>query len=108
MKRQGNLWPAVTSFENLLLAAKKAQLGKRYRANVLEFNYNLEGGINSKRDKDPIDSIERPSSPSPCLTLLPWSGNPTGAERFSQGGRRGAGAQSEVSCSLSPCGRGLG
>jgi hypothetical protein len=57
-------------------------------------------GINSKQDKDPIDSIERPSSPSPCLTLLPWSGNPTGAERFSQGGRRGAGAQSGVSCSL--------
>jgi hypothetical protein len=38
------------------------------------------------------DSIERPSSPNP----------------FSQGGRRGAGAQSEVSCSLSRLGRGLG
>jgi hypothetical protein len=38
-------------------------------------------GINSKRDKDLKDSIERPSSPNP----------------FSQGGRRGAGAQSEVS-----------
>jgi RNA-directed DNA polymerase len=45
MKRQGNLWPAVTSFENLLLAAHKAQRGKRFRENVLEFNYHLEGNL---------------------------------------------------------------
>jgi hypothetical protein len=44
--------------------------------------------LQAKRDKDPKGSIERPSSPNP----------------FSQGGRRGAGAQSEVSCPLSPCG----
>jgi retron-type reverse transcriptase len=42
MKRVGNLWPQITSFENLLLAAHKAQRGKRFRPNVLEFNYNLE------------------------------------------------------------------
>jgi retron-type reverse transcriptase len=42
MKRVGNLWPQVTSFENLLLASRKAQRGKRFRDNVLEFNYNLE------------------------------------------------------------------
>jgi RNA-directed DNA polymerase len=45
MKRQGNLWPAVTSFENLLLAAHKAQRGKRFRENVLEFNYRLESNL---------------------------------------------------------------
>jgi retron-type reverse transcriptase len=45
MKRQGNLWPAVTSFENLLLAAHKAQRGKRFRENVLEFNYHLESNL---------------------------------------------------------------
>ncbi|MEP7342188.1 MAG: RNA-directed DNA polymerase [Acidobacteriota bacterium] len=42
MKRFGNLWPQVTAWENLVLAAKKAQRGKRYRDNVLEFNYSLE------------------------------------------------------------------
>lgn len=42
MKRYGNLWPQVIAFENLLQAARQAQKGKRYRPNVLEFNYNLE------------------------------------------------------------------
>jgi len=42
MKRIGNLWPQITSFENLQQAARQAQRGKRYRPNVLAFNYNLE------------------------------------------------------------------
>jgi RNA-directed DNA polymerase len=42
MKRYGNLWPQVIDFENLLLAARKAQRGKRFRDNVLAFNYNRE------------------------------------------------------------------
>ncbi|MFM7367951.1 MAG: RNA-dependent DNA polymerase, partial [Sphaerospermopsis kisseleviana] len=42
MKRYGNLWNDVTGFSNLLLAAKKAQKGKRFKSDVLEFNYNLE------------------------------------------------------------------
>ncbi|MBD2027031.1 hypothetical protein H6F80_21930, partial [Leptolyngbya sp. FACHB-711] len=42
MKRYGNLWSQVVSFENLLQASRQAQRGKRYRPNVLEFNYNLE------------------------------------------------------------------
>ena len=42
MKRYGNLWPQVVSFENLLQASRQAQRGKRYRPNVLAFNYNLE------------------------------------------------------------------
>ncbi|MGK7940170.1 MAG: reverse transcriptase domain-containing protein [Crocosphaera sp.] len=41
MKRYGNLWQTIITFENLYLAAKKAQKGKRYRDNVLDFNYNL-------------------------------------------------------------------
>ena len=45
MKRHGNLFPQVISFDNLLLAAKKAQKGKRFRENVLEFNYHLEHEI---------------------------------------------------------------
>jgi RNA-directed DNA polymerase len=42
MKRYGQLWDEITSFENLLLAARKAQRGKRFRPNVLEFNDRLE------------------------------------------------------------------
>ena len=42
MKRYGNLWPQVIEFENLLLAARKAQRGKRWRDNVLQFNDRLE------------------------------------------------------------------
>ena len=42
VKRYGNLWPQVVAFENLVAAALKAQRGKRYRGNVLEFNSNLE------------------------------------------------------------------
>ncbi len=42
MKRYGNLWPQVIDFSNLLQASRQAQQGKRYRPNVLDFNYNLD------------------------------------------------------------------
>ncbi|TAF11278.1 MAG: RNA-dependent DNA polymerase [Nostocales cyanobacterium] len=42
MKRYGNLGKDITDFNNLLLAAKKAQKGKRFKSDVLQFNYNLE------------------------------------------------------------------
>ncbi len=42
MKRYGNLWHQIIDWENLLLAASKAQKAKRFRDNVLAFNYNLE------------------------------------------------------------------
>ncbi|EKU96835.1 Retron-type reverse transcriptase [Leptolyngbya sp. PCC 7375] len=45
MKRYGNLWPQIIAFENLLTAARKAQKGKRYRPNVLEFNHHLERSL---------------------------------------------------------------
>jgi len=41
MKRHGNLWPELIDFDNLLLAARNAQRGKRYRDNVLAFNAHL-------------------------------------------------------------------
>ena len=41
MKRYGNLYPQIVEFDNIYLAARKAQKGKRFRDNVLEFNYNL-------------------------------------------------------------------
>jgi retron-type reverse transcriptase len=42
MKRYGNLWAQIIDFENLWKAAHQAQRGKRFRPNVLKFNYNLE------------------------------------------------------------------
>ncbi len=45
MKRYGNLWHQIINWENLLLAARYAQKGKRFRDNVLAFNYNLEGEL---------------------------------------------------------------
>lgn len=45
MKRAGNLWGQIVTFENILLATKNAQKGKRFRPNVLEFNFNLENEI---------------------------------------------------------------
>lgn len=45
MKRAAHLWPAVTSFANLLQAAKQAQRGKRFRSNVLAFNFQLESEL---------------------------------------------------------------
>ena len=42
MKRYGNLWPQIIEFENLLQASRQAQRAKRYRPNVLAFNYNLD------------------------------------------------------------------
>ncbi len=45
MKRYGNLWPEIVEFDNLLLAARQAQKGKRFRVNVLEFNHVIEQEI---------------------------------------------------------------
>lgn len=42
MKRYDNLWSQIISFENLLQASRQAQRGKRYRPNVLAFNYSLD------------------------------------------------------------------
>lgn len=45
MKRYGNLWLQITDFQNIYQAARQAQRGKRFRDNVLEFNYNLEAEL---------------------------------------------------------------
>ena len=42
MKRYGHLYPQITTFENLLKAAKKAQRSKRFHPAVLAFNDQLE------------------------------------------------------------------
>ncbi|MBD2365440.1 RNA-dependent DNA polymerase [Anabaena minutissima FACHB-250] len=42
MKRHGNLYPQIIKFYNILLASRQAQKGKRFRDNILDFNYHLE------------------------------------------------------------------
>jgi retron-type reverse transcriptase len=42
MKRHGNLYPQIIAFENLLMSTRQAQRSKRFRPNVLDFNYHLE------------------------------------------------------------------
>lgn len=42
MKRYGNLWEKLISWENLVLAARKAQRGKRARECVQRFNFRQE------------------------------------------------------------------
>lgn len=49
MKRYGNLWHQIVAFENLLSAARQAQKGKRFKADVLAFNYNLENELQQLR-----------------------------------------------------------
>lgn len=45
MKRIGNLWPQIVTFENLLGAAEAAAAGKKKRGNVAAFLMNLEGEL---------------------------------------------------------------
>ena len=42
MKRYGNLWDQVVSWDNLILAARKARRGKRDRVAVQRFEFDLE------------------------------------------------------------------
>jgi len=42
VRSYNNLWIGLVSFENLLLAASKAQKGKRFKENTAKFNLNLE------------------------------------------------------------------
>jgi len=51
MKRAGNLWPLVVSFENLLGAAEDAARGKRKRPDVACFLLNLEGELVRLREE---------------------------------------------------------
>jgi len=44
MKRYGNLWQQVISFERLLHAAEQARKGKRFRPAVAAFHFDQERG----------------------------------------------------------------
>lgn len=45
MKRYGDLWERLVSWENLLSAARKARRGKRDRASVQQFEFDLENQL---------------------------------------------------------------
>ena len=45
MKRHGNLWPTLTSFQYLLKASQKSRRGKRFRAGVSTFEFHLESEL---------------------------------------------------------------
>lgn len=42
MKRHGNLWERIVSWDNMLLAYKKARKGKGHMRNVIRFSYDWE------------------------------------------------------------------
>jgi len=42
MKRYGNLFPYIVSFDNLFSASRKARKGKRFKSNVIAFEMNIE------------------------------------------------------------------
>lgn len=45
MKRTGNLWGQIISYDNLLLAYKNARKGKRWQRNVKSFEKDVEGNL---------------------------------------------------------------
>ena len=45
MKRHKHLYDRICTWPNLLLAARRAQRGKRFKDNVAAFNFNLEGEL---------------------------------------------------------------
>lgn len=51
MKRYGNLWSSITAWDNLVLASRLAQRGKRYRDYVLRFNDRLEEELLTIQDE---------------------------------------------------------
>lgn len=51
MRRHGGLWQRIVAWENLLLAARKARRGKRDRAAVQRFEFDLEGHLLRLRDE---------------------------------------------------------
>ncbi|NIN50908.1 MAG: RNA-dependent DNA polymerase [Gemmatimonadales bacterium] len=51
MKRVGGLFDRIWSYDNLVLAARRAQVGKRYRPEVLRFNYRREDELHRLSDE---------------------------------------------------------
>lgn len=56
MRRVGGLFEELCSFDNLLLAAKHAARGKRYRPDVLRFNLRLEDRLHALAEELSVGS----------------------------------------------------
>ena len=65
VRRCGNLWEGLTSFENLYRAARKARRGKRSKQAVEAFEFDLEKNLVSLRR----DLLERTYLPGPFRTF---------------------------------------
>ncbi len=65
MRRCGNLWEGLTSFENLYRAARKARRGKRSKQAVEAFEFDLEKNLVGLRR----DLLERTYQPGPFRTF---------------------------------------
>ena len=61
MKRHGNLWGQVVAWENLLLAARKSQRGKRKREIVQRFHFHEESHL-LRLQHELIDGSYRPGA----------------------------------------------
>lgn len=61
MKRHGNLYKDICSFENLYLAARKAQRGKRLRENVARFNFDVEAEL-TRLQEELLSQTYRPGA----------------------------------------------
>ena len=67
-----NLFSRIASLENLYLAARKARKGKRYREQVLKFNFSLEKEIMLLRE----ELLSRTYHPGPYRTFLVTDSKP--------------------------------
>ncbi|MBI2371093.1 MAG: Retron-type reverse transcriptase, partial [Deltaproteobacteria bacterium] len=59
MKSHTNLWPRITSFENLYEAFRRARKGKRARPDVAAFEFDLERHLLSLQ-RELIEETYRP------------------------------------------------
>ncbi len=50
-KRLKHIYPQIMDFQNLLISARKAQKGKRYRESTLAFNFDLEHNLLHLQDE---------------------------------------------------------
>lgn len=66
MKRYGELYEQVCAFDNLLMAAQKAQRGKRTKRNVAEFNFHLERKLLGLR----TDLLVKRWKPGPYISFF--------------------------------------
>lgn len=77
MKRYGELWPQLVSFENLCRAYRKARRGKRDRAEVERFEFGREPEL-ARLQQELCDGTY---CPGPYRTFTLHDGKPRHAQR---------------------------